>query len=238
MAVIVSGVAFMPSCSEDEARYVPSVDPTVPTMTTVDVDTYVSDSGYMKYHAVTPLWEMYDNTNDPHWLFPVGLSLDTYDPGLKPNAHIECDSAKYWTARRVFRLDGDVMVVNVARDTFLTEQLYWDQAKTEFYTDSFIHIVKSDRIIEGYGFTSNEAMSRYVVHRPTAIIPASSLRTERNDSTGADTSAVRPVRGIPVPASEREASRRAVFDNTVQSVNSSTPSTNMQSVTNTTPKRR
>jgi len=236
MVAIVSSAAFMPSCSEDEARYVPSIDESVPTMTTVDVDTYVSDSGYVKYHAVTPIWEMYDNTADPHWMFPVGLTLDTYNPGMKPNAHIECDSAIYWTARRLFRLDGDVMAVNVARDTFLTEQLYWDQAKTEFYTDSFIHIVRSDRIIEGYGFTSNEAMSRYVVHRPTAIIPASSLRKERNDTatTSADSTAVRTVRGIPVAASEREASRRSLLEDNSPGPNSD----NMRSVTNPRLKRR
>ena len=38
---------------------------------------------------------------------------------------------------------------------FDTELLFWDQQNKKIYTDSFIHIEKSDRIIEGYGFVSN-----------------------------------------------------------------------------------
>ena len=47
------------------------------------------------------------------------------------------------------------MMVNTMRDTFLSQQLYWDQNKRKVYTDSFIHIVRSDRIIEGYGLEAN-----------------------------------------------------------------------------------
>lgn len=127
-SVVVCAVST-PSCSDDDARYVANIDSLKPTMTSVDVDTYVSDSGYVKYHAVTPIWDMYDDTSDPYWNFPKGIVLDTYNPGMRPNAHVECDSAMYWTARRLFRLDGNVVAVNVERDTFLTQQLYWDQAK-------------------------------------------------------------------------------------------------------------
>lgn len=210
--VVVCAIST-PACSDDDARYVANVDSLMPTMTSVNVDTYVSDSGYVKYHAVTPIWDMYDDTSDPYWDFPEGIILDTYNPGMKPNAHVECDSAIYRTARRLFRLDGNVVAVNVEGDTFLTQQLYWDQAKTEFHTDSFIHIVRADRIIEGYGFTSNEQMTQYVVHNPTAIIPASTLRKDRSDSTNTttvDTSQAVPTNTAPrraISPAERTASR-------------------------------
>ena len=73
--------------------------------------------------------------------------------------------------RRLWRLDGNVVMVNVQGDSFLTQQLFWDQQKRKVYSDSFIHIVRTDRIIEGYGFTSNENMTDYTVNRPTGIIP-------------------------------------------------------------------
>lgn len=165
-------------CSEDKARTVPNPGPgnSTPTMVTTNVDTYVSDSGYVKYHAVTDIWEMYDETDTPFWRFPHPLNIDMFAPGMKLSSHVECDSALYYTQRRLFRFSGNVMAVNVQRDTFLTPELYWDQFNTEFYTDSFIHIVKADRVIEGYGFRSNEKMTKYTINRPTAIIPASALR--------------------------------------------------------------
>lgn len=180
-ALCLAASVFTTACREEDPVRTVSNPGALPTMVTTDVDTYVSDSGYIKYHAVTDIWEVYDDTAKPYWRFPNPLIIDIFAPGMKPDAHIECDSALYLTSERLFRFDGNVIAVNVNRDTFLTQQLYWNQAGTEFYTDSFIHIVKSDRILEGYGFSSNEKMTRYSILTPTAILPASSLKKDRED---------------------------------------------------------
>lgn len=202
-------------CREEDPVRTSSNQGALPTMVTYDVNTYISDSGYVKYHAKTDVWEMYDDTAQPYWHFPKPLIVDILAPGMKPHSHIECDSAIYQTQRQLFRFDGDVVAVNVERDTFLTPQLYWDQKATEFYTDSFIHIVKADRILEGYGFRSNERMTRYTILRPTAILPASAFRDNKAEDNGklnesrdsADRAAERdfgdPYHSIPVPASQR-----------------------------------
>lgn len=175
MSVIVTG------CNDDDAlRTIPNQGKT-PTMVTTGVDTYISDSGYIKYHAITDIWEVYDDTINPHWRFPRPLIVDILEPGMKPGAHIECDSALYLTQQKLFRFDGHVTAVNVMKDTFLTPQLYWDQAATEFYTDSFIHIVKADRILEGHGFRSNEKMTKYTILKPTAILPASEFQVNKSE---------------------------------------------------------
>lgn len=200
-------------CREEDPVRTVANQGSLPTMVTTDVDTYVSDSGFIKYHAQTDIWEMYDETTDPYWRFPRPLLIDILAPNMKPDAHIECDSALYLTAKQLFNFQGDVVAVNVMRDTFLTPQLWWDQRIKEFYTDSFIHIVKSDRILEGYGFRSNERMTKYSIRKPTAIIPMSTLRNNdanggnagqrvRNDSAG--TSGGADSYGpAPVPASQR-----------------------------------
>ena len=43
--------------------------------------------------------------------------------------------------------------------------------KREIYSDSFIHIETPDEVIEGYGFTSNEQMTRYKIRRTSGIFP-------------------------------------------------------------------
>lgn len=168
--------AIISACREEDPVRTVSNPGALPTMVTLDVDTYISDSGYVKYHAMTDIWEVYDNTDTPYWRFPHPLIIDIYSPGMKPGSHVECDSAFYWSQQRLFRFDGNVAAVNVDKDTFLTPQLYWDQNARTFYTDSFIHIVKGDRVLEGYGFRSNERMTKYLIKSPTAIIPASELQ--------------------------------------------------------------
>lgn len=172
-AIAIVAVAAATACGDNQRTYVPNIGDgrSTPTMATTDVVTMISDSGYTRYRVATPLWQMFEDCDSPYWRFPHGLELDQYDLSMQPESHIECDSAVYFSQRRLWRLDGRVMMVNTLRDSFLTEQLFWDQLQRRMYSDSFIHIVRTDRIIEGYGFESNQNMTRYTVRRPTAILP-------------------------------------------------------------------
>lgn len=172
------------ACGEKERSYVANVGDgdTSPTMTTFEVETFISDSGYTRYHISTPEWRMYEEASEPFWKFPDGLELQQYDLELHPDATMVCDSAIYFSRKRLWRLDGHVMMVNTLRDTFLSQQLFWDQAKRQVFTDSFIHIVRTDRIIEGYGFESNENMTAYTINRPTAILPVQGFTGRHNEA--------------------------------------------------------
>lgn len=206
------------SCEDEKHSYVDNVNPQLtPTMVTVDVSTFISDSGYTRYHISTPVWNMFDDTTDPFWTFPMGLELEQYDDRMLPAANVRSDSAIYYSRRRLWRLDGNVVMVNTQRDSFLTQQLFWDQDKRLVYSDSFIHIVKAQHIIEGYGFKSNQQMTEYNVNRPTAIIPVDqamakggSERTAPADSAAAaDPYAAGQRPFAPQPASQRQAQERA-----------------------------
>lgn len=178
IAVTVAAAASVWSCREEQRSFVPNVvGDLVPTMTTLDVNTFISDSGYTRYHITAPIWKIFEDAPDPFWKFPDGLHLEQYDEHLRPAADIVCDSATYHSRRRLWQLDGNVVMVNTMRDSFLTQQLFWDQAKQTVYSDSFIHIVRSDRIIDGYGFLSNQNMTEYSVNRPTGVIPVKSMKT-------------------------------------------------------------
>ncbi len=211
VVITMSVLASVGACREDRHSYVPNAsDPdAVPTMSTTDVETFISDSGYTRYHISTPLWQMFDEADEPYWRFPAGLKLQQYDERLRPSANMVCDSARYLSRRRLWQLDGHVVMVNTMRDSFLTQQLFWDQNRSTVYSDSFIHIVRSDRIIEGYGFESNQNMTAYTVHRPTGIIPVKrpqngtpAQTAETASDTLTPTDAPRH-RGAPVRASER-----------------------------------
>lgn len=205
------GGALAAGCGEERQSYVPNVGDgnTTPTMTTADVSTFISDSGYTRYHITAPVWQMFEEAKDPFWRFPYGLDLEQYDLQMKPQSNIRSDSATYFSRRRIWRLDGHVVMVNIDGDSFLTQQLFWDQQQRKVYSDSFIHIVRTDRVIEGYGFTSNENMTEYIVNRPTGIIPVNrdeeTARTTPADSATTDSVAekTKSKRTAPTRASRR-----------------------------------
>ncbi len=209
VAATIAATTF--SCREERHSFVPGIDDPAhtPTMSTFDVATLISDSGYTKYKIVAPLWEIYDDAEEPFWRFPTGLDLQQYDSQLKPAASIVCDSAVYFSRLRLWRLDGHVVMVNTERDSFITAQLFWDQFHKEIRSDSFIHIVRSDRIIEGYGFRSDQNMTSYNVNRPTGIIPIERQLGQKTDTTAASDSATADTIDLKPAMRRRPAPKRA-----------------------------
>lgn len=179
------------ACSPERQHYVPNSlgGNLTPTMATTDVNTLISDSGYTRYKVVTPLWLMFEDADEPFWRFPQGIELEQFDLAMNPESTVVADSAIYLSRKRVWQLDGNVVMVNTDRDSFLTQQLFWEQSTRKIHTDSFIHIVRSDRTIEGYGFESDQSMKWYTVTNPTAILPAQRPGTAKaNKSDTSDTS--------------------------------------------------
>ena len=182
----VLAMAFV-ACQDEKKNYVPDIENAreVPNMVTRDVETFISDSGITRYHITAKLWNIYDEAKVPRWTFPYGLFLEQYDDNFKQNAKVVCDSAIFFSEKKLWRLDGDVIMVNEKRDSFLTKELYWDQRAKRIYSDSsFIRIVSEERIIEGYGFSSNERMTDYSIKNPTALFPAKNLRNSTQGASG------------------------------------------------------
>ncbi len=184
--IFVIGLLVFASCKEEHKDVISvTIDnEMVPTMVTKDVETLISDSGIMRYRIIAPLWFVFEESKEPKWIFPDGLILQKYDDFNNIDATVECDSATYLSKQRLWQLDGYVSMMNIDKDKFLTEQLFWNQETRRVYSDSFIHIERQDRIIEGYGFDSNDRLTEYTVNNPTGIFPTSDIkRGSVNDST-------------------------------------------------------
>ena len=181
-------VLIVVGCSNDKTEVVHrNTDmETAPTMMTRDVVTMISDSGITRYRITTDLWLVYDEATEPLWRFPEGLFMEKFDDKFATDATILCDSATYFKNKQLWRLDGNVNILNTLGEKFLTQQLYWDQRHNMVYSDSFIHIERADRTIEGVGFESNDRMTRYNIMNPTGIFPASQFK-HRNDADSTST---------------------------------------------------
>lgn len=172
VAVVAMAVG-MSACKEGNPVGMGDVDVSrTPTMLTRDVETLISDSGVTRFRIVTPVWYVFDEVDEPYWRFPEGLKLDKYDNFFRREATVEADSAYYMKNKQIWRLDGHVTITNVMNEKFLTNQLFWDQRMHKLYSDSFIHIERPDKVLEGYGFDSNEQLTRYTIRKVSGIFPA------------------------------------------------------------------
>lgn len=172
-------IAVLAGCKDDGKIDVSKIDMTkMPTMTTRNVSTLISDSGRTQYRIVAPLWEVYDNRENSYWRFPEGLYLRKFDRKMKVIATIAADSAIYFKEKNLWRLDGRVEVTKEPREIFLSQQVFWDQNKGIVYSDSFIHIENATHMMEGYGFTARQDFSGYSIRRPTGIFPVDREKVE------------------------------------------------------------
>ena len=193
-AALLVAASVLCSCDEEKKEVIAGkTDPeTTPTMTTTDVATLISDSGITRYKITTPVWYVFDEAREPRWTFPKSLHLEKFDEKFKPEATIDCDSATLFKDKQQWRLDGYVNIRNTLGEKFLTNQLFWNQREQKIYSDSFIHIEKEGRVIEGYGFESNEQMTRYNVLRVAAIFPASQFKTDTTRAVPARPDSTQP----------------------------------------------
>ncbi len=175
VAVLVTAAT---SCKDDSTSVVshPTNPEKVPTMTSRDVETVISDSGHTRYRIVTKLWNMYEEAALPHWTFPKGVTCEELDNRFNMVSSIKCDSAYFDKNKALWTLTGNVRITNVTGDIVLTDQLMWDQQAHKLFSDAFIHIEKQGRIIEGYGYESNERLTTYQLRQVEAIFPIDESR--------------------------------------------------------------
>lgn len=175
-AIIALIILFISSCKDEKPVGMTNLDVTkMPTMTTRNAESLISDSGITRYRMTAPLWLVYDRADDPYWRFPEGLYLERFNLLMKPEATVESDSAHYYSNRQLWQLDGNVEISNIQGERFVTQQLFWDQQQHTVYSDSFIHIEQPNRVLEGYGFTSNETMTAYTINQVSGIFPAATF---------------------------------------------------------------
>lgn len=143
----------------------------MPTMSTQNISTLISDSGITQYKIIAPLWNIYDEAEVPYWSFPDGLYLQKFDTAYNVIATVAADSAKFFKNERLWRLEGEVEMTKYPSELFLSPRVFWDQRQQKLYSDTFIHIENATHVIEGTGFESDESLSKYRIIYPSGIFP-------------------------------------------------------------------
>lgn len=135
----------------------------VAVMTSLGVNTLISDSGIIKYRIVTERWEVNQNKKPSRWTFDKGLFLEQFDEKFHVQSYIQCDTAYYYDQKRLWELRSRVRILTKDGLRFLSERLYWDEGKHELYSDTFSRLVTPERTLQGSYFRSDEHMTHYLV---------------------------------------------------------------------------
>ncbi len=160
------------SCAPNSPEAITAVEKNqeTPSLTVKELETFISDSGLVKYKVLTPLLLQFDSKAEPYTEFPKGVHLSSLNKDLKVNAEIKGNYAKYLKKKELWELKNNVEATNYQGNKINTECLFWDMTTHKIYSDDFIKITTDKQIITGVGFESNEDFSKYKILKINGII--------------------------------------------------------------------
>lgn len=182
--LILLFVCFIAACTEPVEHTAPAVRvrDSVAVMTSWGVNTLISDSGVIKYRIVTEKWEVNENKRPPRWIFEKGLFLEQFDEKFHVQAYIQCDTAYYYSQKKLWKLRSRVRVRTKDGLRFTSQELFWDQNAHELYSNVFSRLITPDRTLQGSYFRSDEKMTRYMVTNTKGSFSQSDLEGGNSDS--------------------------------------------------------
>lgn len=165
--IILTMVGFflLASCEGQKEHTAPAVHDrdSASMMISYGVNTLISDSGVIKYRIVTERWEVNTVRNPSRWIFEKGLFFEQFDEKFHVQSYIQCDTAYYYDQKKLWELRSRVSILTKDGLRFTSQQLFWDQASHELYSNVPSRLVTPDRTLEGTYFRSDERMTRYYV---------------------------------------------------------------------------
>ena len=141
----------------------------LPVMTTYDAVTEVTDSGRLAYRITAKEWMIYDKRKPPYWAMEKGVYVEKLDRNKNIEATIKCDTAYFYSDRKLWKLMGNVDIRNTKNEKFFTQLLYWDQDKELIHSDAHIKIEQEDQVTEGTGFSSNQDFTVWEIKNTKGI---------------------------------------------------------------------
>ena len=139
-----------------------------PSFEVHDFETIVSDSGRIQVKITSPKLSRFDKNEIKYDEYIKGIAVEFYDKSMILEATLTCDYAKYLIDKEIWEAKFNVEVNNVKENEKLnTELLYWNMNKEKIYSDKFVKITRSEEILFGEGFESNQDFSKWKILKIT-----------------------------------------------------------------------
>ncbi len=111
--------------------------------TTRGVDVIYSDSAIVKGRLITPLLIKY-GVAKPYDVMPDGVKIILFDKKGKEQATIVADSAVQMENENLSKFYKNVTVTTADGSVFRSEELFWDQPKKKFYSNTTFEMLRAN----------------------------------------------------------------------------------------------
>jgi LPS export ABC transporter protein LptC len=169
---LLSGIIILSGgCNNDIERVkLLSQETNFPDQSMTDAEIIHSQHGRLEVKVTAPEINRYTTVEEPHTIFPKGLTVLFYDSTLTVESKISADYAIYHEPDELWEAKNNVVAINREGDTLNTEYLIWRQDKGIIYTDRYVRITTKDGIIHGKGFEANQDFTDYRIKETTGTI--------------------------------------------------------------------
>lgn len=165
--VLSAGLSLALSSCENKKADLPKLTYSGPVMETEHVTELFSDSARLQLKLTAPLQQQYEN-GDLLWTKSVQVGFYAKDGSLVNT--LAANYGKQDKAKNLFIMRGNVRVDNqVKQQKMRTEELFFDKAKGQIYTDTamFVTVTTPTERLTGYGLNAKQDFSLYSIHRVT-----------------------------------------------------------------------
>jgi LPS export ABC transporter protein LptC len=169
-AVLLTGTVFLLSCEKKREVLKELTIKELPSLSARNIETMYSDSGKVTLVVRSPLINQYTGGDEPHTLFPEGITVLFYDKKTEPQASISSKYARYTEKDKLWELRDSVVAVNTEGDILETELLFWSEPRESVWSDRFVRITGKDQIIMGTGFESDPRLTKWKIKNVSATI--------------------------------------------------------------------
>jgi len=173
IAALLTGAAILlfGACENDIEKIKAFTAPeNLPVVEATNVKTLFTDSGEVRFFLKAPLLLRFENQEKTFIEFPEGIELVKYDENQEIISSITADYAKQFEKEKKWEAKNNVIATNAQGDTLKTELLIWEEQEEKIHTEEFVKIIRTDQIITGIGFTSDQSLQNWRIKNPKGTI--------------------------------------------------------------------
>jgi LPS export ABC transporter protein LptC len=172
IAALICGAAIILQGCENNIEKIKafSSSENLPAVEATDFETFYTDSGEVRFYLQAPRLLQFETEGEPYVEFPEGIELVKYDTHNNILSSITADYAKQFVDEEKWEAKNNVVATNNKGDTLKTEHLIWEEKTEKIYTQEYVKIIRSDQIITGIGFESDQSLENWRIKNPKGTI--------------------------------------------------------------------
>lgn len=144
-------------------------DQNLPVGVAENINHMYKDSGKVTSRLIAPILLDFSNrTLNPYSEFPKGIKIVNINRINRDSITITGDYAVSYNNTSFSEIVGNVVIINHQQEVVLkTEQMYWDQKESYFFSETPFTIFTAKDTIHGIGFESESNLNNWILNKTT-----------------------------------------------------------------------